>query len=48
VLGSSSEAAKALGVTIKTLEGWGDYLPESHESRAQLVTAGAVRARLPA
>jgi hypothetical protein len=48
LLGSPSEAAKALGVTIKTLEGWGDYLPESHESRAQLVTAGAVRARLPA
>lgn len=47
LLGSSSEAAKALGVTIKTLEGWGDYLPESHESRAQLITAGAVRARLP-
>ena len=47
LLGSPSEAAKALGVTIKTLEGWGDYLPESHESRAQLVTAGAVKARLP-
>ena len=48
LLGSRSEAAKALGVTLKTLEGWGDYLPESHESRAQLVTAGAVKARLPA
>jgi len=47
LLGSPSEAAKALGVTLKTLEGWGDYLPESHESRAQLVTAGAVKARLP-
>lgn len=48
LLGSPADAAKALGVTIKTLEGWGEYLPDSHESRAELVTRGAVKARLPA
>nr|WP_312130846.1 Cro/CI family transcriptional regulator [Stenotrophomonas pavanii] len=47
LLGGPANAAKALGVTIKTVEGWGDYLPHSHESRAELVTKGAVRARLP-
>ncbi|QRD62656.1 hypothetical protein H8Z72_22720 (plasmid) [Xanthomonas citri pv. citri] len=47
ILGGQAEAAKALGVTMKTLEGWGEYLPDSHESRAELVTKGAVRARLP-
>ncbi|MCW0399284.1 hypothetical protein NB700_001840 [Xanthomonas sacchari] len=47
LLGGTAEAAMALGVTIKTLEGWGEYLPDSHESRAELVTKGAVRARLP-
>lgn len=47
LLGGAAEAAKALGVTIKTLEGWGDYLPDSHESRAELITRGAVKARLP-
>lgn len=48
LLGGAAEAAKSLGVTIKTLEGWGEYLPDSHESRAELVTGGAVKARLPA
>ena len=48
LLGTASAAAKALGVTLKTLEGWGEFLPESHESRAELATFGAVKARLPA
>lgn len=47
LLGSTAEVAKALGVNIKTVEGWGEYLPDSHESRAELVTRGGVKARLP-
>lgn len=47
LLGNTAEVAKALGVNMKTVEGWGEYLPDSHESRAELVTRGGVKARLP-